>query len=315
MFSKLIAAKQKGSMEVKQEEKSVIHDCESSSGRSSELTHEKVESLQQSVPLISKQVTERPYHCTFSPCGKAFTHRSTLVKHLRIHKGERPFICHICSQSFIQNSNLKRHMLIHTGERPYSCDECSKSFTTASNLRIHKQVHQSRQIREKFACSFCNRKFLYKSSAFKHESKCAKKKAPQYKGAIGEDLCHEPTKVIKREEGMDVKAIKISPKVQESNAWYQSMEISLQPSKFGNVVFRQSAQNAPMTDPFGTLMKLLRQSDLSKDTVHALRLRLGLPSVAFQEMNCGLLLRSLAINIELLEVLNRQKIHSNMCLK
>ncbi|XP_035225127.1 zinc finger protein 583-like [Stegodyphus dumicola] len=58
-----------------------------------------------------------------------------------VQSARRPFKCTVCGKAFTQKVNLQRHVRIHTGELPFHCDICNQKFRQQSNVTQHKRTH------------------------------------------------------------------------------------------------------------------------------------------------------------------------------
>ena len=82
---------------------------------------------------------ERPFSC--AQCGKAFAVKSTLDVHMKTHTKKKDFMCHICNTMFATKGSLSIHMRLHTGDKPFKCNHCGMRFRTSGHRKAHIIKH------------------------------------------------------------------------------------------------------------------------------------------------------------------------------
>jgi uncharacterized Zn-finger protein len=78
---------------------------------------------------------------TNARCGKAFNQKGNLKQHLRMHNGEKPYLCGYpnCDKSFTTSSNRDDHKRRHFQEKLYQCPihDCASSYYRKYQLARH----------------------------------------------------------------------------------------------------------------------------------------------------------------------------------
>uniref|UniRef100_A0A914ULJ2 C2H2-type domain-containing protein n=1 Tax=Plectus sambesii TaxID=2011161 RepID=A0A914ULJ2_9BILA len=84
---------------------------------------------------------EKPFPCPM--CGRRFRVKSTLNSHLKTHQEEAPmFNCKVCNKNMMSRGALKVHLRLHTNERPFTCDVCGENFRSSGQRLAHaKREH------------------------------------------------------------------------------------------------------------------------------------------------------------------------------
>lgn len=98
---------------------------------------------------------KRKFLCNY--CGKNYTRKNGLDRHIMSHTGVKPFECKECGKRYITKDTLKTHILIHTGIKTHKCEVCQKSFIQSSHLNYHMRRHAGEK---PHTCSFCGKGFL-----------------------------------------------------------------------------------------------------------------------------------------------------------
>ncbi|XP_037641652.1 zinc finger protein 1035 [Sebastes umbrosus] len=99
--------------------------------------------------------------CNF--CGRCFNTPQSLKKHVRNHRGEKPYRCLDCGKRFKKRAYLIGHRSVH--QRRIQCTVCRKILPTIGELIQHRSTHLKRGM---LRCPDCPLQFQYPAHLLRH---------------------------------------------------------------------------------------------------------------------------------------------------
>lgn len=80
-------------------------------------------------------------------CQRTFSMQKSLVRHLSVihNVGKSTRVaCHICNKVVANQHNLNVHLRLHSGERPFMCENCGKGYIHQRALLRHLKSHNKK---------------------------------------------------------------------------------------------------------------------------------------------------------------------------
>ena len=84
--------------------------------------------------------SKHKFHCEFPNCGKSYTKKDHLNRHLKKHD-MKPYTCRYCEFKCTRSDELTRHERKHSVEKTFDCEFCTKSYSRMDYLRLHMKRH------------------------------------------------------------------------------------------------------------------------------------------------------------------------------
>ena len=117
-------------------------------------------------------------------CGKTFRRNDSLIRHKKVHSGNKPFECKICHKKFAYKQNRNIHQtrceqgpkdecnittMHKDGSLPFKCDSCQKTFSRISTLNRHTSLLHSDTDTMGVGCDVCGKMFRRNDCLIRHK--------------------------------------------------------------------------------------------------------------------------------------------------
>ncbi|XP_053409091.1 uncharacterized protein LOC123561520 isoform X2 [Mercenaria mercenaria] len=103
-------------------------------------------------------------------CNKQFS-RTSYYLHKFVHLKKKPFSCSRCKRQFSQRINFNTHKCV-TGTCNFKCEYCNALFSSEQALKIHRSYHTEENVKKKYCCKYCEKKYNSKFRLQSHMQVC-----------------------------------------------------------------------------------------------------------------------------------------------
>lgn len=113
---------------------------------------------------IERPVQSHPkVDCKHPNCAMKFTTKQAMQRHYQVkHVLGKPYACDVCNERFWRKLQLKLHKVRHTGQYPHRCDHCNQGFVNLKSMRNHRCKRNAQQ------CADCSKEFARWSELVAH---------------------------------------------------------------------------------------------------------------------------------------------------